>query len=52
MNLKHDPGEGLANLADPVGEVSVSVRAEGALDKARLENGVLEPLRELGRIDD
>ena len=42
----------LANLADLAGEVSVSVRAEGALDKAKLENGVLEPLRELGLIDD
>ena len=42
----------LANLADLAGKVSVSVRAEGALDKARLENGVLEPLRELGLIDD
>ncbi len=42
----------LANLADLAGKVSISVRAEGALDKARLENGVLEPLRELGLIDD
>ena len=42
----------LANLADLAGEVSVSARAEGALDKAKLENGVLEPLRELGLIDD
>ena len=42
----------LANLADLAGEVSVSVRAEGALDKAKLENGVLEPLREFGLIDD
>ncbi len=42
----------LANLADLAGKVSVSVRAEGALDKARLENGVLEPLRELRLIDD
>ena len=42
----------LANLADLAGKVSISVRAEGALDQARLENGVLEPLRELGLIDD
>ena len=42
----------LANLADLAGKVSVSVRAEGALDRAKLENGVLEPLRELGLIDD
>ena len=44
----------LANLADIAGEVSVNVTAtsEAGLDKARLENGVLEPLRELGLIDD
>ena len=42
----------LANLADLAGKVSVSARAEGALDKAKLENGVLEPLRELRLIDD
>ena len=42
----------LANLADLAGKVSVSARAEGTLDKGRLENGVLEPLRELGLIDD
>ena len=42
----------LANLADLAGKVSVSVKAEGVLDKAKLENGVLEPLRELGLIDD
>ena len=42
----------LANLADLAGKISISVRAEGALDKARLENGVLEPLRELRLIDD
>ena len=42
----------LANLADLAGKVSISARAEGALDKARLENGVLEPLRELKLIDE
>ena len=42
----------LANLADLAGKVSVSARAEGTLDKGKLENGVLEPLRELGLIDD
>ncbi len=41
----------LANLADLAGEISVSASAEGELDKAKLENGVLEPLRELGLID-
>ena len=42
----------LANLADLAGKVSVSAKAEGALDKGKLENSVLEPLRELGLIDD
>ena len=44
----------LANLADLAGKVSVSVRAssESGFDKNRLENGVLEPLRELGLIED
>ena len=42
----------LANLADLAGKVSVNVGAKGALDKGKLENGVLEPLRELGLIDD
>ena len=44
----------LANLADIAGKVSVNVTAtsEAGLDKAKLENGVLEPLRELGLIDD
>ena len=42
----------LANLADLAGKVSISARAEGPLDKARLENGVLEPLRELKLIDE
>ena len=40
----------LANLAAVAGKVSVSVKATSAtgLDKARPENAVLEPLRELG----
>ena len=42
----------LANLADSTGKITVTVRAEGEIDKAKLENGVLEPLRELGLIDD
>ena len=44
----------LANLADVAGEVSINARAtphEG-YDKTKLENGVLEPLRELGMIED
>ena len=42
----------LANLADVAGEVSITARATAAsgYDKAKLENGVLEPLRELGLI--
>ena len=44
----------LANLADMAGNVTVSVSVDEAveLDRHRLENGVLEPLRELGLIDD
>ena len=43
----------LANLADLAGKVSVSAKAtsDGGFDKNKLENGVLEPLRELGLID-
>jgi hypothetical protein len=38
----------LANLADLAGEVRISVHAESAsgLDRAKLQNGVIEPLRE------
>ncbi len=42
----------LANLADVAGEVSINAKAtppEG-YEKAKLENGVFEPLRELGLI--
>jgi hypothetical protein len=44
----------LANLADLAGEVSVTVKATGAqaFDQGRLDNGVLEPLRELGLIEE
>ena len=44
----------LANLADMAGKVSISARAKpkSGFDKSKLENGVLEPLRELGLIDD
>ena len=49
-----DAWNALANLADVAGKVSVSVKAtsDTAFDRAKLENGVLEPLRELGLIDD
>ncbi|MBI5446667.1 MAG: DUF499 domain-containing protein [Deltaproteobacteria bacterium] len=42
----------LANLADLAGQVSVTVKAAGAqpFDQGKLDNGVLEPLRELGLI--
>ena len=44
----------LANLADVAGEVSISARAKpkSGFDKNKFENGVLEPLRELGLIAD
>ena len=44
----------LANLADVAGEVSISASAKpkSGFDKSKLENGVLEPLRELGLIKD
>ena len=61
MNLAFNVGPGdlyaarnaLANLADVAGSVSITAKAtppEG-YDEAKLENGVLEPLRELGLID-
>jgi hypothetical protein len=39
----------IANLADLAGRVEVGLRAESAtgFDKSKLQNGVLEPLREL-----
>ena len=44
----------LANLADLAGTVSITATAtsEDTFDRSKLENGVLEPLRELGLIDD
>lgn len=44
----------LANLAGVTGEVSINARATCPVDydKAKLENGVFEPLRELGLIYD
>jgi hypothetical protein len=43
----------LANLADLAGKVSVTVRAESAkgFDRTRLQNGVLEPLKEADLIE-
>ena len=43
----------LANLADMAGKVSVSVRAEAAdgFDSSKLQNGVMEPLREADLIE-
>lgn len=43
------PGVGMdGGLADLAGKVTVTVKAEKAdgLDKAKLQNGVMEPLRE------
>ena len=44
----------LANLADAAGTVSIKVSATApeGYDRARLENGVFEPLRELGLMED
>jgi hypothetical protein len=43
----------LANLADMAGQVAVTVKAEKAdgFDKSKLNNGVLEPLREADLIE-
>ncbi len=43
----------VANLADMAGSVAVSIRAESdkGFDKAKLQNGVLEPLREADLIE-
>jgi len=43
----------VANLADMAGKVTVTVRAEsqGGFDKSKLENGVMEPLREAELIE-
>jgi hypothetical protein len=43
----------LANLADMAGKVSVNIKAESAngFDKTKLQNGVLEPLREADLIE-
>lgn len=43
----------IANLADLAGKVTVTVRADSAegFDKGKLQNGVLEPLREAGPVE-
>jgi len=43
----------IANLADLAGKVNVTVRADSAqgFDKSKLQNGVLEPLRESDLIE-
>jgi len=43
----------VANLADMAGKVTVTVRAESptGFDKSKLQNGVIEPLREADLID-
>ena len=49
-----DAWNAVANLAGLAGKVTVSVSVDESaeLDRQKLENGVLEPLRELGLIDD
>ena len=44
----------MANLADLAGEVAINAKATApdGYDKAKVENGVLEPLRELGLLDE
>ena len=43
----------IANLADLAGKVKVTIRAESEkeFDKGKLQNGVLEPLREADLIE-
>ena len=44
----------MANFADVAGKVAINAKATApdGYDKAKVENGVLEPLRELGLIED
>ncbi len=53
-NVVYDAWNALANLAEMTGTISInaSATAPEGYDKAKLENGVLEPLRELGLIKD
>ena len=50
----YDAWNALANLADVAGTISIhaTAKAPEGYDEAKLENGVFEPLRELGLIDD
>ena len=51
----YDAWNALSNLADLAGEITISAKAAnpaGPLDPAKLEHSVLEPLRELGLLDD
>jgi len=43
----------VANLADIAGKVTITLHAENSsgFDKAKLQNGVMEPLREADLID-
>lgn len=43
----------IANLADLAGKVTITVRAESAkgFDQSKLQNGVIEPLREADLIE-
>ena len=45
--------DAVANLADMAGKVAVTVKAENpdGFDKAKLQNGVIEPLREANLIE-
>jgi hypothetical protein len=45
--------QAIANLAEYAGRISVSVRAESeeGFDRGKLQNGVIEPLREADLIE-
>ena len=49
-----DAWRALANLADLTGRITISAKAAATdpLDRNKLEHSVLEPLRELGLLDD
>ncbi len=53
-NALYSAWNAIANLADLAGHVHVTVKvnAPKPMDKGKLENGVLEPLRELGLIEE
>ena len=50
----YDAWNALANLTDVAGTISIhgTAKAPEGYDEAKLENGVFEPLRELGLTDD